>query len=155
MPIIGIELNKKNPEYTISDFTMWFPQFTNFMKTEEGTTYFNNLYEVANGKIFKSIWGSDWKLAMGYCIAHYLELISQQVQSPSGSTLGEIAGGGVHKGILTGASIGGFNKSLDFNYTMKSSDEMLFWNQTSYGASLMALYKTKAVPSIFVVRSNV
>lgn len=154
MPIIGIELDRENPDFKITDFTLWMPQFKNYMATEEGTAYFNKLYTVANNKIFSSIYGSDWELAMSYCIAHYLTLIAQQVQAPAGSTLAQIAGGGVHKGILQGANIGGFSKSIDFSKTMVSSDDAMFWNQTSYGSSLMALYKTKSVPSIFVVTHN-
>ena len=151
MALIGINLDKKNPEFTISDFTFWMPQYKNFMATEEGLTYFNNLYPIANNKIFYSIFGTDWKLAMSYCIAHYATLIAQQDQAPSGDTLAGIAGGGVTRGVLTGASVGGFNKTYDLNKTMLDSAEALFWNQTSYGASLMALLKTKALPSILVV----
>lgn len=154
MPIMGLELNRENPVFKITDFTLWMPQFKEYMKTDDGVQYFNKLHTVANNKIFYSIYGSDWELAMSYCIAHYLTIIAQQVQSPSGSMLSQIAGGGVHKGILSGASIGGFNKQLDFDKTMINSDDAKFWNQTSYGSNLMALYKTKAVPSIFVVISD-
>ena len=55
---------------------------------------------------------------------------------------------------MTSASIGEFSKTYDLTKTVLDSAEALFWNQTSYGASLMALYKTKAVPSILVVTSN-
>lgn len=154
MPIVGIELNRDNPEFTMEDFTLWMPQFKPLMDTTDGNKYFNKLYPIANKKIFHSIYGTDWELAMCYCIAHYLTLIAQQVQAPSGSTLAGIAGGGVHKGVLSGASIGGFNKSVDFSKTMSESEETKFWNQTSYGSSLMALYKTKAVPSIFVITNS-
>lgn len=154
MAIIGINTNKINPLFRISDFLLWMPQYKNFLNTLDGLKYFNNLYEVANNKIFYSIFGTDWKLAMSYCIAHYLTLISNQLGAPSGSSLETIAGGGNFKGVLSSASIGDFSKSYDIDKTMLSSDEALFWNQTSYGASLMALYKTKAIPSMFVVTSN-
>ena len=91
---------------------------------------------------------------MSYGIAHYLTLIAQQMESPSGSTLSEIAGGGNIKGVISSASIGGFTKTYDLGRTMVGSEEALFWNQTSYGASLMALLKTKAVPSMFVVTND-
>ena len=107
-----------------------------------------------NNKIFKSIYGSDWELAMSYAIAHYLTLISNQEQSPSGDTLQGIAGGGSIKGVLSSASVGGFSKTYDIDKTILSEDEALFWNQTSYGAALMALLKTKAVSSIMVVTSG-
>ena len=154
MAIIGIQTNKCNPPFTIADFTFWMPQFKNFMETDEGKVMFENLYEIANDKIFKSIYGSDWKLAMSYCIAHYATLIAQQQQTPSGETLENIAGGGVTRGVLASASVGGFSKTYDIDKTMSSEEEAKFWNQTSYGAALWALLKTKNIASIFVVTSH-
>jgi len=154
MALIGVTINKENPEYTKADFTFWMPQFANFMSTEEGQRYFDKLYPMANNKIFYSIFGTDWELAMSYCIAHYATLISQQQQTPSGDSLASIAGGGATKGVIASATIGGFSKSYDLTKTMLDSADALFWNQTSYGTSLMALLKTKAIPSIFVVTSG-
>lgn len=153
MAIIGINIDKKNPDFTKEDFTFWMPQFKNYIETPEGQTAFDKLYKLVNNKIFYSIFGSDWELAMSYAIAHYLTLVSQQSQAPSGDTLESIAGGGVSKGVLSSASIGGFSKSYDLSKTYLDSPEALFWNQTSYGSALMALLKTKAVPSIMVVTS--
>ena len=59
-----------------------------------------------------------------------------------------------YKGVLASANIGAFSKSYDLSKTMVEENEALFWNQTSYGAELMALLKTKAIPSILVVTSN-
>lgn len=153
MAIIGIQLDRNNPPFTLQDFTFWMPQYCKFMETSEGQRYFDKVYQLVNNKIFKSIFGSDWELAMCYGIAHYLTLIANQMQAPSGSTLAGIAGGSTH-GVLSSASIGSFSKSYDLDKTMVTEDQALFWNQTSYGANLMALMKTKAVPSILVVTSN-
>lgn len=154
MALIGVQIDRTNPAFTSSDFTFWMPQFAAYIATQEGTTAFNKLYAICNNKIFHSIFGTDWELAMSYAIAHYLTLIAQQVEAPSGNTLSSIAGGGVTKGVLSSMTIGAFSKSYDIDKTMLSSEDAMFWNQTSYGAALMALYKTKAVPSIFVVTSN-
>lgn len=154
MSLIGIQIDRTNPSFNLDDFKFWMPQFANFMDTDEGQVYFNKLYTLANNKIYKSIYGTDWELAMSYCIAHYLTLISYQQQAPSGSTLSEIAGGGNIKGVLSSSTIGSFSKQYDLSKTMVDENESLFWNQTSYGASLMALLKTKAIPSILVVTSN-
>lgn len=153
MAIIGIQIDKTNPEFKDSDFTFWMPQYKSFIVTEEGQTYFEKLHATVNNKIFKSIFGADWELAMSYGIAHYLTLIANQMQAPSGTSLNGIAGGST-KGVLSSMSIGSFSKSYDIDKAMLSSDESKFWNQTSYGASLMTLLKTKAIPSIFVVTSN-
>ena len=154
MAIIGIQIDRENPAFTASDFTVWMPQFSAYIATEQGTALFNKLYTICNNKIFHSIFGSDWELAMSYAIAHYMTIIAQQQQAPSGCTLAEVAGGGVTRGVLSSMSIGEFSKTYDIDKTMVSSDDAMFWNQTSYGAALMTLYKTKAVPSIFVVTSN-
>ena len=154
MAVIGIQIDKKNPAFTACDFTFWMPQYKKFIETDEGKSYFDNIYEIVNEKIFKSIFGSDWKLAMSYGIAHYLQLIANQLQVPAGNSLEGIAGGGVTKGVLSSMSVGSFSKTYDIDKTMLSENEAMFWNQTSYGASLMALLKTKAVPSILVVTSN-
>ena len=153
MALIGIQLDRTNPTFSSEDFVFWMPQYAKFIATEEGQKYFNKIYSLVNNKIFKSIFGSDWELAMSYAIAHYLTLIANQIQAPSGDTLQGIAGGATH-GVLSSMTVGSFNKTYDLDKSMVSENEALFWNQTSFGAALMALLKTKAVPSILVVTSN-
>lgn len=153
MAIIGIQLNRENPEFTSDDFIFWMPQYSKFIATVEGQKYFNKIYTLVNNKIFYSIFGSDWELAMSYAIAHYFTLIANQIQAPSGDTLQGIAGGATH-GVLSSMSVGSFSKTYDLDKSMLTEDEAMFWNQTSFGAALMALLKTKAVPSILVVTSN-
>lgn len=153
MAIIGVQLNTTNPTFNVDDFTFWMPQYAKFMATAEGQRHFDKIYALVNNKIYKSVFGADWELAMSYAIAHYLTLIANQLQAPAGDTLQGIAGGST-KGVLTSMSVGGFSKTYDIDKTMLSENESLFWNQTSFGAALMALLKTKALPSIFVVTSN-
>lgn len=153
MALIGIQLDRTNPAFSSEDFVFWMPQYAKFIATEEGQKYFNKIYSLVNNKIFKSIFGSDWELAMSYAIAHYLTLIANQIQAPSGDTLQGIAGGATH-GVLSSMTVGSFSKTYELNKSMVSENEALFWNQTSFGAALMALLKTKAVPSILVVTSN-
>ena len=153
MAIIGIQLNRENPEFTSNDFIFWMPQYSKFIATVEGQKYFNKIYTLVNNKIFYSIFGSDWELAMSYAIAHYFTLIANQIQAPSGDTLQGIAGGATH-GVLSSMTVGSFTKTYDLDKSMLTEDEAMFWNQTSFGAALMALLKTKAVPSILVVTSN-
>lgn len=154
MAIVGIVLDRENPEYTQEDFVFWMPNFKNYINTADGQTMFNNLYPIANEKIFYSIFGTDWKYAMSLCIAHYAYLIGQRETTTPGDTLGSVFGGGIPKGILTSAGVGSFSKSYDLTYTALNSQEAMFWNRSQYGMDLMALYKTKAVPSIMVVTSG-
>lgn len=154
MAIIGITLDRKNPEFTSDDFIFWMPQYTKFIATENGQKYFTKLYNVANNKVFYSIFGTDWELAMSYVIAHYLTLIANQLGAPAGDSLEQIAGGGVTRGVLSSASVGGFSKSYDIDKTLSEDDEAKFWNQTSYGQAYWALLKTKAVPTMMVVTNG-
>ena len=153
MAIIGVQLNTTNPTFTVDDFTFWMPQYAKFMATAEGQRHFDKIYALVNNKIYKSVFGADWELAMSYAIAHYLTLIANQLQAPAGDTLQGIAGGATH-GVLSSMTVGSFSKTYELDKSMVSENEALFWNQTSYGAALMALLKTKAVPSILVVTSN-
>ena len=154
MAIIGITINRKNPEFTIDDFVFWMPQYTKFMATEQGQKYFDKLYNVANNKVFTSIFGSDWELAMSYYIAHYLTIIANRMGAPAGDTLESIAGGGATQGVLSSASVGSFSKSYDIDKTISGDDEAKFWNQTSYGQAYWALLKTKAVPTMMGVTNG-
>lgn len=154
MAIIGISLDRTNPKFTIDDFTFWMPQYTKFLATEKGQKYFEKLYSVANKKVFHSIFGTDWELAMSYVIAHYLTLIANRLGAPSGDSLESIAGGGNIQGVLSSASVGNFSKQYDIDKTITAETDALFWNQTSYGAAYWALLKTKAIPTIMVVTSN-
>lgn len=154
MAVIGIQLDRTNPEFTISDFTFWMPQFVSYAATEEGTAKINKIIAIANQKVFASIFGSDWEYAMSLVTAHYLTLIGQQMQTPAGSSLQSLSGGGSYKGLVESASVGGFNKTYRLEATLVESDDAKFWNQTSFGSQFMALYKTKSIPSMFVVTSN-
>ena len=154
MALIGITINRTNPEFKIDDFIFWMPQYAKFMQTEEGQKYFEKLCNVANNKVFKSIFGTDWELAMSYCIAHYLTIIANRMGAPAGDTLEGIAGGGATQGVLSSASVGGFSKTYDIDKTISQDDEAKFWNQTSYGQAYWALLKTKAVPTMLVVTNG-
>lgn len=154
MAIFGIAIDRKNPAFTIDEFVLWMPQYDKFMKTEKGKQYFNMIYKIVNDKIFESIYGIDWPLAMSYAIAHYLTLIANQLGAPAGDSLESIAGGGTTQGVLASATVGSFSKTYELGATLVEEDESKWWNQTSYGQALMALLKTKAIPSIMVVTSG-
>lgn len=151
MAILGILTDRENPEFTKADFLFWMPQFANL---ENIDTLFSNLYPIANDKIFASIFGVDWKMAMSLCIAHYATLIGNNQATPAGSTLATIAGGGATKGVISSATVGGFSKTFDIDKSIIDEQNAVWWNSTSYGAQLMALLKTKAIPSIMVVTNN-
>lgn len=150
--IFGICTDKRNPEYTIQDLMFWMPKLKAFLSTEAGQTAYDNLYPIANKKIFYSIWGTDWKYAMSLCITHYLMLIAKQgVNGNVGDDLASVATLDTYGGMISSMTVGSFSKSFDLSQTMIDSDDAKWWNLTSAGATLMALFKTKSPPSIFVV----
>lgn len=150
--IFGIALDRKNPEFTKADLEFWMPKLKPFLDTAAGQTAFENLYEIANEQIFHSIWGSKWKYAMSLCIAHYLILIAKNgVNGNVGNDLASIATLDTYAGILASMTVGSFSKSYDLAKTMVDTDDAKWWNLTSPGAQLMAMFKTTAAPSIFVV----
>ena len=150
--IFGIALDRHNPEFKKEELLFFVPKLKPFFETEAGDVAFDILYEMANNKIFYSIWGSDWKYAMSLCIAHYLILIAKNGQNGNvGDTLASVATLDTYAGMLQSMTVGSFSKSYDLSKTMIDSDDAKFWNLTSAGAILMSLYKTKAVPSVFVV----
>ena len=155
MAIIGINIDRENPEYTIADLKFWMPQMKGFLNTEEGVTAFNNLYPIADAKIYYSVYGADWKLAMSLCIAHYLTLLAQLEEAPAGDSLSEIAGGQATRGPIDSASVGSFSVNYAIDKTMVEKDEAKWWNLTVFGSQLMALLETKCYAGgIFVVTSN-
>lgn len=155
MAIIGINIDKKNPDFSQDDFLFWIPQFKEVIENKSiSESDFNKLKEIANNKIFKSIYGSDWELAMSLCIAHYIELRAANLRIPQSSDIRRLGGGSNYKGILNSYSVGSFSKSIDTQNTLVTDVEANFWNQTSYGAQLMALLKSKPVASIFVITEN-
>lgn len=119
---------------------------------------FNRLFPIAYDKIFYSVFGKDWYYAMSLCIAHYNYLINIQTPntiSPNKKIgLKDVTGGGVTRGVMTSAQIGGFSKNYDLGYTALTTEEALFWNQSAYGMSLLALFKAKATLTMFVVTNG-
>lgn len=155
MAVIGLDIDRKNPPYTIDDFSLWIPEMDKFIHTEEGVRYFNKLYPIADRKVFYSVFGSDWEYAVSLVIAHYLTLIGRRASRPKGSTLAEASSGQTAGGVLTSVSVGGFSKSYDFNLTATTDEaNAKFWNQTEYGLAFYSLWQTKAQPSMFVVTNG-
>ena len=154
MSLVGLNHNTTNPVFTKEMFLVWMPEFEQFLSTDKGNVYFEEMYEVANEKIFKSVFTSDWKLAMSYCIAHYISIVAENAQVKLGPSLADIAGGDTMEGIVSSSSVGSFHKQVDLSYTLSNTEADKFWNKTKYGAALMSLFRTKFVPTIFVVTNG-
>lgn len=146
--IYGIKLDKTNPTFSLDLYREMFPQFSNYMDTH--SSMFNYYVNIANNKIFKSIWGVDWEYAMGLCISHYIAINIQDQSAPS-NTLQGIATSSGAKGILNNYSIKNVYKSVQYDKTMSKNKDALFYNETVYGQRLMTLMETKAIPLFAVI----
>lgn len=157
MALLGVPFSdsSENPEFNINDLKFWIPTFKNYLETSDGQVMFDNLYPIANSKILYSVFGSDWKLAISLCIAHYATLIGKLEQAPNGDTLGEVAGSGVMNGVINSVSIGGFSKTFDLSHTMSDDKDAIWWNSTTWGMQLYNLFRSKPAPTIFVVTPTV
>lgn len=167
--LCGLYEKNDNDEIILSSDTIFIPSKTYYKDSGglvEANPYncglfepslqvmFNALYPIANGKIYYAIFGKDWYYAMALCIAHYNYLRQIQATSPTGKNITDVTGGGVTRGVMTSAQIGGFSKTYDLNYTALSTEEALFWNQSAYGMSLLALFKSKSTLTMFVVTNG-
>ena len=70
MALVGLQTDTRNPDYTIDEFTFWIPEMSKFIHTEKGMKYFNKLYQIANEKVFFSVFGANWEQAISIYIAH-------------------------------------------------------------------------------------
>ena len=154
MAVIGVYTKKENPEFTIAQFCVWFPQFRKFLETPEGQAMWDVIYPIANETIFKSVYGSLWSRAISLMIAHLMTLIALQNQVPVGDDLASIAGLGTTQGVMSSASVGSFSVSYELNKTMSEEEEAKWYNLTKFGAELYTLMKTRHIATIFVVTTN-
>lgn len=154
MPVLGTYLDRNNPPFTLEDFLFWMPDFSTINNIQ---TSFDNLYPIANDKIFHSIFGVDWKYAMSLCIAHYMFIIGQREKNkkPGVTSLAQLAGASPSSGgIMSSATIGNFTKTWDLDRSLISGDDKAWWNTSAFGQELMRLLGTKSLPSMFVAITN-
>lgn len=146
---------KKAWEKYLPKFLLYSQKYEQFLATDKGKEYFEEYFDIANQKIFKSVFGVDWNLAMSYCIEHYLTLASKNATISVGPLLSDVGrNDSAPAGVLSSASVGSFSKSYDLSYTTDNSKEAYFWNLTRPGQMLWALFKAKGNPTIFVVTSG-
>ena len=147
MPVIKLTVNRTNPPFSIADMKAIMPAFKKYLDTAGGIANFEIYNEIANEKVFKSVWGAEWKIGMANCIAHYMVLAAQDAkaaQAGSGDTLAGIASMGMGGGMLTSWSVGEVSKTYDFSkITLEGSSDAAFWNLTKFGIRFYALWKQK------------
>ena len=145
--VIRPRVSRKNPPFTRNQFTTFIPAMKEFIDTEEGRNVFDAYKPIANSKVFKTMMGEEWYMAMALCIAHYISLWAQNaslVERGAGATVAGVAALGQARGLMTSFSVGEVSKSYDFSHTMHDKGiDTIFWNQTEYGRQFYAIWAPK------------
>lgn len=150
MPVFGLRSADSNPEFKDVIFDMWCPEFKAYLKKPENKAKYEYVKkELADKRIKKRAFGSDWEMAMSYCIAFYLALMieAENQGTPSLSRLADTLG---PKGRVDSYSVGQLSKSMNFESIMLTTEEALFWNQNKYGVKLFACAKNHGTLSMAV-----
>ena len=149
MPVFGLPKQTKNPEFKDVIFNMFCPEFKGYLSKPDNRAKYEYFKELANKRVRKSAFGTDWEMAMSYCIAFYLtEIIkSENENSPS---LSKLADNSNPKGRLDSYTVGSLSKNYSFDSIMLTTEEALFWNQNKWGVKLFACAKTHGTLSMAV-----
>ena len=149
MPVFGLPRNAKNPEFKDVIFELWCPEFKSYLSKPENKLKYDYFKTLANKRIRKSIFGTDWEYAMSMCIAFYMTQVieAENKGTPSLSKLAEDSG---PKGRVDSYSVGSLSKSMSFDSIMLNTEEALFWNQNKYGVKLFACAKNHGTLSMGV-----
>lgn len=149
MPVFGAPKKTKNPEFKDEIFFMYFPNFKAYLSKEVNMDKYNYFKSLANTRVSKAQFGSDWELGMSLCIAFYLGLVIEQ-ENKGSQSLSRLAEDLQPKGRVDSYSVGSLSKSMNFDSVMLNSEEAMFWNQNDYGRRLYALAKTKGTLTMMV-----
>ncbi len=149
MPVFGLPKTYTNPEFNDTLFLMFFPNFKSYLTKEVNKDKYNYFKSLANKRIAKNRFGTDWELGMSLCIAFYLGLVVEQ-ENKGSQSLSKLADGLQPIGRVESYSVGSLSKSMTFDSVMLNDENALFWNQNDYGRRLYALAKTKGTLSMAV-----
>lgn len=149
MPVFGLPKKARNPEFNDALFLMFFPNFKAYLSREINKDKYNYFKDIANKRIAKQRFGTDWELGMSLCIAFYLGLLVEQ-ENKGSQSLSKLSDDLSPKGRVDSYSVGSLSKSMSFESVMLVSEEAMFWNQNDYGRRLFALAKTKGTLTMAV-----
>lgn len=149
MAVYGLPKSRKNPEFKDELFLMFFPNFKAYLKKDINKDKYNYFKDIANKRIVKARFGTDWELGMSLCIAFYMGLVIEQ-ENKGSQSLGNLANNLQPVGRVESYTVGSLSKSMTFDSVMLVSEEAMFWNQNDYGRRLFALAKTKGTLTMVV-----
>jgi hypothetical protein len=145
--ILTIEIKDSNNSSTLDSLNITIK--SNFKAANgDGALLFETFCTIADQKIIKNIWNTDWEYGMSLCIAHYLAITVRETEVSYG--LGDIAQDTNPRGLKTsdrqGGSLqdgnykhSGLQEKYDFKNIMLTHQETKFWNSTEFGRLLITL----------------
>lgn len=125
---------KENPPYALSDFYKMYAMFEGKVDEEIIQMYI----DFAMVSVQESRFGSAWKLAMGYFIAHFCALYLMSYASPE-STAAQVISLSQAKGLVSSKSAGDVSVSYDFGTLLADLDGWAQWKLTNYGIQYASL----------------
>lgn len=154
-PVLKPMVKRQNPTFTKNQFLLYIPAMKQFVETEQGDKIFQEYKSIANGKVYKSMMGDEWKLAMSLCIAHYIAVWANNAslaERGGGGNITSISALGKLQGVITSQSVGEISKSYDFSLTTpEKTKDSIFWMQSEYGKQFYSIWSVKQPFSIAVV----
>lgn len=95
----------------------------------------------------KTRWDAYWPLAMGWFVAHYATLYLRS-EGSTGTTPGQIAAGGLTRGIMVSKSAGGVSAGIAIPSGM---EEWGAWQSTEYGLQLATVARVIGMGPMYAV----
>ena len=150
-----------NPTYTFADFYTMYPAYGPRTvlavppATEPTTTYLvdpsiANMYiALAHTVVKEARWRSQWKLAMGLFIAHFLTLYLQSLADAT-STAAQVVAAGQARGLMTSKSAGDVSVSYDISAITQGLNSWAGWNTTAFGVQYATLAKIVGKGGMYV-----
>ena len=150
-----------NPSYTFADFYAMYPAYGPRTApavppaTEPTTTYLIDpaiatLYiTLAHTVVKEARWGSQWKLAMGLFVAHFLTLYLQSL-ADANSSAAQVVAAGQARGLMTSKSAGDVSVNYDVSVIAQGLNSWAAWNTTAFGVQYATLAKIVGKGGMYV-----
>ena len=134
----------KNPEYTISDFYAFYPQFEGQVPEAVVQTFI----DLASANLNIERWHKSWTVGMALFIAHFLTLYVKTCGT-NDDPLTNLASGNV-RGIQTSKSVDGVSISYDVSSVLTDLSGWGSYKLTEYGIQLLTLARLLGKGNMYV-----
>lgn len=134
----------ENPEYTISDFYEFYPQF----EGQVPETVIQSFINLASANLNIERWHNSWRFGMALFIAHFLTLYVKTCGTEDEPNT-NLASGNV-RGIQTSKSVDGVSVSYDVSAVLTELDGWGSYKLTEYGIQLLTMARLLGKGNMYV-----